>query len=419
MGHRATLRRLGPCLALALACAPARPDLILIVLDTVRADRLSACGYERPTSPHLEQLAGRPDVAFTCFAEAPATWTIPSHASFLTGLSYPEHGAGIGGFRRPAPLSVELGTLPLQLTGYQTMLVSGNPLLGKAGLDRGFEVRRVAMDYGELYGQALAEALGAALAERDRSRPLFLLLNISDAHMPWAAVPTGHPWLPETPGLRSGGPERELRRRLYSGRLGAEERAAFLERRSRLYDHAVERADATLERTLGVLRRAGLLDNGYRLVVTSDHGERLGEDRVLGHGPYDLRESVTRVPLLFESDRDPRPSLTRPVAALEAYSLLLDGAPSGAPVVAAASLRSIAWWGPGEKLVWMTSKELVRYPGLEDGGPGEPAPEHPRRAELQRLAREMEGRWRSAQGRRDEEAERLGRELRALGYVDD
>jgi signal transduction histidine kinase len=404
-----------------LACAPRAPDLIFIVLDTVRSDYLSACGHPSPTSPHLEALAALPESSFTCLAEAPATWTIPSHASFLTGLHYPDHGAGSGGFQSPSPLPMEVETLAQSLADrYQTLLVSGNPLLDKAGLERGFESAVVAERYAVLYGDALVEALARTLAARDSSRPLFLLLNISDAHLPWASVPAGHPWLPATRGLQSSAHEATLRRRLYSRQMDAEEEADYLARRRRLYAYAVERADRVLGDALAVLREAGLLRSNYRLVVTSDHGERLGEQRMLGHGAKDLRESVTRVPLLWMTDRGGALRLPEPMSALEAHSLLLDGRLRGLPVIAVGSVQSVAWWEGEEKLVWLGGRPLVRYSTLDDSGDGEVVEDHPRKAELERLRARLLERWEATrEGREDPERTRLGRELGALGYVDD
>jgi hypothetical protein len=414
--HRTVLPVL---LALALGCAPRPPDLVFVVLDTVRSDFLSACGHPHPTSPHLDALAARPTASFTCLAEAPATWTIPSHASFLSGLHYQEHGAGFGGFRRPSPVPPGLETLPQRLGDrYQTLLVSGNPLLGKAGLDRGFEVVSVAGQYDELYGEALVEALTKALARRDR-RPLFLLLNISDAHMPWADVPPGHPWLPATPGLRYSTPERKERARLLRGQLGEAAAEAYRQRLRHLYEHAVERADRTLGAALEELQRVGVLRRGYRLVLTSDHGERLGERGLIGHGPVDLRETVTRVPLLFASDRDRPVAFPSPVSALETHSLLLDGRLRGHPIVAAGFSTSVAWWSAEEKLMWLGGRPLLRFAGLDDAGEGEEVAEHPRKADLERMRLRLEERWQLSRTLRDEgESEELGRDLAALGYLD-
>ncbi len=70
--------------------------IIFIVVDTLRADRTSLCGYALPTTPTLERLAAN-GASFTCDAHTPASWTLPSHASFFTGRDVSEHGAGSGG----------------------------------------------------------------------------------------------------------------------------------------------------------------------------------------------------------------------------------------------------------------------------------------------------------------------------------
>ncbi len=67
------------------------PNVILIVLDTLRADSTSLCGYNRPTTPNLTRLANQPDAAYTCGGVTPATWTLPSHASFFTGVGPTVH----------------------------------------------------------------------------------------------------------------------------------------------------------------------------------------------------------------------------------------------------------------------------------------------------------------------------------------
>src|SRR5512138_3439180 len=69
---------------------PARPNVVFVVLDTVRADHASLCGYERPTTPNLEQLA-KLGATFSCDAYAPGSWTLPSHASFFTGVDVATH----------------------------------------------------------------------------------------------------------------------------------------------------------------------------------------------------------------------------------------------------------------------------------------------------------------------------------------
>ncbi len=114
-----------------------RPNILLIVLDTLRADRLACYGYERATSPHIDAFAAQG----TLFerAIAPAQWTIPSHASFFTG-EYPTTHRTVQIYDKHSPHYPTVAEL-LQKSGYHTLGISNNPYLGviENDLDRGFE----------------------------------------------------------------------------------------------------------------------------------------------------------------------------------------------------------------------------------------------------------------------------------------
>lgn len=114
-----------------------RPDIVLLVLDTQRRDRLSCYGYPRPTSPHLDELAAESTLFRRVFATA--QWTIPSHASMFTGLYPSEHAT----HQSSAALPASIPTLAERLRegGYMTAAFCNNPLVGVVnnGLRRGFE----------------------------------------------------------------------------------------------------------------------------------------------------------------------------------------------------------------------------------------------------------------------------------------
>ncbi|MDX1649473.1 MAG: sulfatase-like hydrolase/transferase [Myxococcota bacterium] len=116
---------------------PERPNIVLVVMDTTRADHLSLYGHERATTPNLERIARR-SVVFDD-ATAPAIWTLPTHASMFTGLYESEHGVNRGHLW----LEDRFDTLAEQLreAGYRTVGATGNPLLlpGFRNLDQGFE----------------------------------------------------------------------------------------------------------------------------------------------------------------------------------------------------------------------------------------------------------------------------------------
>jgi len=253
----------------------------------VRAQNLSACGYERPTSPTLERLVAEGH-HLNCTAIAPGSWTLPSHASYFTGLEAPEHGAHAtetlapetGG--RPLgaarPLAPEFETLAELHPG--AVLVSGNPVLApSSGLDQGFRNTHVAERFGTLYGEDFLKALEDSLDEVQDGD--LLVLNIADAHQPWTSIEEDHPWLPARRAIRWR-PHKagNLWRHWHHGeRQKPKTRKAMLD----LYDFAVWRADQTLD---GALRRVSKRFEVAHLSLTSDHGENLGEGDLLGHGHY-------------------------------------------------------------------------------------------------------------------------------------
>jgi len=126
------------------------PTIVLAVLDTVRADHTSLCGYARQTTPYLEQLAKRGAV-HTCRAYSPGDWSLPSHASYYTGVSVARHGAHYARGEEDDkakrvrslyvyPLRGDIPTLAEQMQerGYQTVLVSDNYSWVKRAYSAGF-----------------------------------------------------------------------------------------------------------------------------------------------------------------------------------------------------------------------------------------------------------------------------------------
>jgi hypothetical protein len=442
---REWLLRIGlVCLSLLISgCresrVPAERELVvMIVLDTIRSDHLSMCGYDRPTAPILEGLA-REAQAVTCDAYAPGTWTLPSHASYFTGVSVPEHGAHFGPDGRRMlwdvtvhPLDERRPTLAEQLAqaGYRSVAVSANPVISEeTGLVRGFDVVRRARRFGELYGQEYTEALREVLeANRDAGR-LFLFLNIADAHHPWPAIPQEVDWLPTRDGMSYGIKQANSPwRRYMAGELDREAAEELRARNTDLYDWGIRRADQTLGSSLDLLRQTGWMDGAHRIVITSDHGEFLGQHGLMGHCCYPY-EAVTRVPLLVLSDR-PIPALPQPVSATQVFHLTRDGSPSTrASSITSAGYPSpnmiehvgnlghelaVASWSGHEKLMWIEGR-LTRYALGDD--PDEQRP-------LQALASDrgaidaFAALARSSQDRTAPPDAELVQHLEALGYVE-
>lgn len=422
--------------------ARAAPVSIFIVLDTVRADHLSACGYARPTSPFLEEMFERSAFA-TCRAYAPGTWTLPSHASFFTGLPVETHGAESasaedGKQQLPfgtyfTPLSDDYLTLAEQqrAEGRRTVLVSANPVLSApSGLTQGFDRVVVAGAFGELYGESMVAAVRRAIADVKPDDPLLLVVNIADAHNPWVPIPNGLEWLPARPSLDTKlTPDNPLVRYV-KGELSEDEVASLRGHYTDVYDYGVRRADETLEGVMHAIEQAGLLGGPHDLVLTSDHGELLAEHGAFSHGGV-VWEPAVQVPFVLMTSNTSPPRLTEPFATMEAFRVLLGHTPRSDPPTAVGNPRYrlmrclgegfpelthhwIASWSESEKLVWRDG-EVVRYDLARD--PAERAPMPVRSNHERERLDAIAAKRRQTAGGAVISAE-LTDKLRALGYAE-
>jgi hypothetical protein len=424
-----------------------QPSVVLAILDTVRADHLSACGYFRPTSRTLEGLVRR-GARLTCRAYAPADWTLPSHASYFTGRPPAEHGAGWAAPRPPGadpdaeavqadglhihPLGPELPTLAEQMAarGYQTVLVSANRLLTHgSGLRRGFQRAVSPPDSADPRRPWVVALLARELLLHvDPEKPLFLVLNILDAHDPWVALPRELAW----PGRAEAvlPPDRFATHfgAYPDGGLPADAVEALRRQLADLYDHGVYRADAHLGLALALLEDAGWLARGSRVVVTADHGENLAEHGLVRHSL--VYEGNARVPLLYwEVGGERPPEFPEPLSAMAAHALALEGGlPRQLPAVQSVSLPSashfrtpeasapgLALWEGDEKVMFVAGG-WRRFDLRRDPREERPLPvrsDDPRRVALKATRAALE-----ASARRLPQASgRLVEQLRSLGYV--
>jgi arylsulfatase A-like enzyme len=283
------------------ACAPAPPpDLVLVSIDTLRADALGCYGNPRPTSPHLDALAA----AGLRFAEvwAPAPNTATSHASLFTGLPPWTHRvANISSLEHGTPaLHPAFVTLAEQLSaaGYQTAAVTdGGPLGESWDLLQGFDLRDPRYrDVRQSVDQCLE-----LLADRDPARPLFLFLHTYQVHEPYCPSPE---WVarfaadydgPLLAALELVRAEQAQPGARPNGRVMLRDRERFTAQDvaflRALYDAEVGYTDGELARLIAAL------PDTTALAVTSDHGEEFGEHGVFGH--QQLHAETLRVPLLL------------------------------------------------------------------------------------------------------------------------
>jgi arylsulfatase A-like enzyme len=266
------------------------PNVLLIMVDTLRADHLGVYGYERPVSPNLDQLGAESLVFERAIAQS--AWTQPSTATLFTGLYPLEHGV-VGAV--PLPHSIETIGSALQKHGFTTVAISANPIIGRReGFDRGFE------DFVEIpwaNATAMFDIFDLWLEENSTSR-WFAYLHYIDPHTPFLAP---EPFYSAFTGNYAGVLTNPRRRAamLAAGDLGKGE--GFTQRdldflRAQ-YDGEILYWDSEFGRLLAMMRERGALDDTV-IVVVGDHGEAFLEHGVLFHGGQLYEESI-RVPLLI------------------------------------------------------------------------------------------------------------------------
>lgn len=290
-----------------------KPSIILIVIDSLRADRLSCYGYERNTSPNIDRMANRGLLFENAIVSAP--WTLPSHASLFTGLYPSEHGAT----DETLYLDTHVVTLAelLSESGYHTVAhTTDNEWLSEAtNLMKGFTelhgpieeetswlrifLRKVGAR-GRRRGSSTARAIERVkeyLARNNGAdKPFFLLLTLMDVHMPYRPArrylrffgldkvnPTELEYLQNNFRRYRTTPE------ILSGRQ--------LHLLNSLYDASIATLDERLAELLDILD-SKLERQNTILIITSDHGENLGEHDLLGHW-LSLYDTLLRVPLII------------------------------------------------------------------------------------------------------------------------
>jgi arylsulfatase A-like enzyme len=275
---------------------------VLVVWDTCRADRLSASGYARPTTPFLGARLREGVLFRNCYS--PSCWTPPAHASLFTGLLPRHHGLREERSDRVRP---DIETLPatLRARGYETVAFVSNPFLSPAtGLTGGFET--VASCYEERAegkgdgGRILADldAWLAARRARRSEKPLFLFVNLMETHLPYSAAPADLAAVvpPEARWAARDAAASVNQLGAFAHMFGQAPLAAeTILSLGDAYDGAVRTVDRITEEILRSLEREGLLE-GALVAVAGDHGENLGERGELDH-VMSPREGVLRVPL--------------------------------------------------------------------------------------------------------------------------
>ena len=337
------------------------PNVLLIIWDTVRADRMSLYGHRRPTTPRLDLFARE---ALVCErAVSTGIWTLPSHATLFTG--FPESAHGVNSDFLWLHSSFETLAEILQRAGYSTWLFAANPFVAEGcNLTQGFArvehpwddrwrdateehvhakllpgdvnapalpkpgepdaARPVAKGLYKECAPVAVEALLTWLDRRDGRAPFFAALNLMEAHVPR---------IPSREARRALMSEAEIEAslrldhrsdRLLEHLFGVRRfDAAGLELLSKVYDACLLDLDAATGRLLAALEEGGLLDETL-VILTSDHGENLGEHGLMDH-KFCVYDTLVRVPLLLRlPSRLPPGRKQEPVSTLDLFATVLD-----------------------------------------------------------------------------------------------
>jgi arylsulfatase A-like enzyme len=317
---RALRTALAGTLFWVIACAPeGPPNLVLVTLDTFRADRVGALGHPGALTPHLDELASE-SVLFT-HAVTPIGTTHPAHASLFTGLYPAQHRVRFNGHGLGSTF-VTLAEL-LRDAGYRTAAFVAMPtMLTYGGLGQGFEATS---DLGRQFVPTIrpgaqVNRMAINWLRQAGEGSIFLWVHYYETHSPYKR--TAHfraqlARLAQSTGTPYRGPLRRGASTELFGSYGSEELPATEENRrvlGALYDGEVIETDRLVGALLEALEEEDRLDHAV-VVVVADHGQMLGEHGRIGHG-YHLFEPVLQVPLLiWESQRregrmiDPRVSL--------------------------------------------------------------------------------------------------------------
>lgn len=290
------------------------PNVLLIVLDTVRADHMSCYGYHRKTTPNIDEFVRSARLYQKVLS--PSFWTVPSHASLFTGLPASAHGANW-----PNPfLHQQFDVLPEQLRaeGYQTVGLSCNGafVTPHRGFARGFDLfwnpankertlsyeflRRLGVDMERDDFWSAATNMHRRLGKWFREdyqpdKPFFIFLNYIEAHFPYRPPLPSPIWSKfEAWNKWDNFPVNKMLEYTLAGSNALS--TLDISQMQTLYDEEILYLDRKVKELLDFLQTNGL-DENTLIIITSDHGEHFGEHHLLGHWQY-VYEPLVRVPLI-------------------------------------------------------------------------------------------------------------------------
>ena len=280
LGAIITLATLLPC---RTCPASERPNVVMIVVDALRPDHVGCYGYDRPTSPSIDRLAGRGVVFENAVCHAP--WTKSSFASMMTSLYPFQHGV----LEWASVMSDTLVTLAdvLRSNGYTTFAVINQVTLSdRFKVIRGFD--RIS-EAEEFERDAVRTTQDCIDLIAQAGRPFFLLVHYFDVHSPYEPAPEYVQMIRKVSDIDP----------LQQDATGQEDdRSRLAERNRLLYDGCIRYTDESIGRLMNYLETEGLSENTL-VLVTADHGEEFWEHGSFSHGEQ-LYDEAIKVPLILD-----------------------------------------------------------------------------------------------------------------------
>ncbi len=325
-----------------------RPNILLIVMDTLRADHLSCYGYNRNTTPNIDRIAAEGALFENTISNA--SWTLPAHASIFTGMFSSKHGAN----SEHLYLDDRFTTIAelMRLYGYKTFGISNNYyIVPKTNFDQGFDVFKwidaftrcsVVGDLSEflLINKAIWHIKnlldmtdeGAYKTNKivkewiDSSHytksPFFIFINYMEAHGPYGGTPYSGLWLDKDISAKKAKGVNQNTYVYLSGKKKMSDKVLQIFRD--LYDGDISYLDFRIGQIFDYLRELEILDKTI-VIITSDHGENFGEHNLIKHHLC-IYDTVLHVPLIIRYPEAFKPGLRikRQVQLTDIFPTVLD-----------------------------------------------------------------------------------------------
>ena len=296
-----------------VGCSKERPgkkpdNIILISIDTLRADHLGCYGYPRDTSPAIDKFAS--GALLFEDVSSPSPWTLPAHASLLTGL-YPSHNRVRTRSNR-LPADVMTLAKVLRQQGFVTSAIVNSHWLSKRnGLHQGFDYFTYVMESVTQVKPSEVEDKAYKWLLKHRAKPFFLFLHFYDVHSDYRSLPR-YEKLFARPynGKADGTTAQLLHYRKGRGSLDKTDAKHLID----LYDAGIRQMDDGIARLFKFLKKKKLFDNSL-IIITADHGEEFLEHGGVLHGRTQFQE-VIQVPLIMRGPGLPRRKRIKTMASL-------------------------------------------------------------------------------------------------------